>query len=216
MAAKPKFPVLNIILLAAAAVVLVIAFKFSKGANKPLSILPYYGPKHYNPVTKDTVYHTVLNFHLTDQMGQPVTLDTFSHKIFVANFFFASCPGICKKMNSELEWVTHKFAHNPNVKFVSYTVDPMRDSVPVLAEYAKLHNAIPYQWYFLTGNKDSIYNLAWKSYYSAVHQNGVNFVHSSNLALVDRHGHIRGFYQGTDSADIVRMIADIHALLKEN
>ena len=215
MPSSSKFPVSSIVLMVAALGVVIAAFVFTR-SNKPIRLLPMYGPRQYNAATKDTDYHTVLNFKLTDQMNQPVTLDSFKHKIFVANFFYASCPGICKIMNSQLEGAAKKFKGNPYVKFVSYTVDPVRDSVPVLAEYAKLHDAVPYQWYFLTGDKDEIYTLARKSYFVAAQDaGGGNFVHTQNMALVDTAGHIRGMYSGTDSADVKRMLVDINLLLKE-
>jgi protein SCO1/2 len=218
MASSSKFPVLNIILLVAAIGVLGIAFKLSKNKpEKPVSLLPFYGPKQYNEATKDTDYHTIYNFSLTDQMGHTITLDSFRNKVFIANFFYATCPGICRKMNYELEMATKKFAYNPRVKFISYTVNPKDDSISVLSEYAKLHDAIPYQWYFLTGNKDSIYTLARKSYFADVEDTGGrNFVHTDNMTLIDAHHHIRGFYHGTDSADVARMVGDINILLKEN
>ncbi|HWY99374.1 MAG TPA: SCO family protein [Bacteroidia bacterium] len=210
---KPN--ILNIILFLGAIVVLVAAFMLSK-SNKPIRLLPIYGSKEYDPVKKDTDYHTVLDFKLTDQMGHTITLDSFKHKVFVANFFYASCPGICKKMNNELEKATKSFAGDPYVKFVSYTVDPARDTVAVLANYAKNHDAIPYQWYFLTGDKKEIYNLALKSYFAAVDDSaGNNFIHTQNMALVDTAGHLRGFYSGTDSTEVNRMIVDINLLLKE-
>ena len=217
MARSPKIPLLNIVLLIVSIIVVIIAFVYTKDKpEKPVSGLPFYGPKEYNATTKDTDYHTVLNFMLTDQMGQTITLDSFRNKIFIANFFYATCPGICKKMNSEVEGATKLFAHEPKVKFVSYTVDPRRDSVLVLAQYASLHNAIPYQWYFLTGDRDSIYHLAWKSYFAAVDTgDGKNFVHTENMVLVDVKHHIRGIYHGTDSADVARMVVDIKILLNE-
>jgi len=215
MSSDSKFPVSNIILFIAAIGVLAAAFLVSK-STAPMRLLPIYGPKDYNATTKDTDYHKVLNFKLTSEMNHTVTLDSFKHKIFVANFFYATCPGICKKMNMELERATKNFAGNPYIKFVSYTVDPMRDSVPVLANYAKLHDAVPYQWYFLTGDKAEIYNLARKSYFAAVDEgDGSNFVHTQNMALVDTAGYLRGFYSGTDSAEVNRMIIDINLLLKE-
>ena len=218
MASSSKSSVLNIILLVAAIGALFAAYKFSTNKPvKPISGLPYYGPKAYNASTKDTEYHTVHNFKLTSEMGHTITLDSFKNKIFVANFFFATCPGICKKMNYELEMATKQFAHNPMVKFISYTVDPKDDSVPVLKQYAEQHDAIPYQWYFLTGNKDSIYSLARISYFAAVADSGArNFVHTENMTLVDMQHHIRGFYHGTDSADVAKMVNDIKVLLKES
>jgi len=215
MASRSKFPIINVILLVVAIGVLIAAFKISR-SKEPMRLLPIYGPKNYNTSSNDTTYHKVLDFKLTDQMGHVVTLDSFKHKIFVANFFYATCPGICKKMNMELERATKNFTGNPYIKFVSYTVDPLRDSVPVLANYAKMYDAMPYQWYFLTGDKAEIYNLARKSYFAAVDEgDGNNFVHTQNMALVDTAGYLRGFYSGTDSTEVDRMIVDINLLLKE-
>jgi len=221
MASSVKSLFINIALLTCAVAALGIAFVASKN-KKPLRVLPYVGNNRVDSSLVDgkykidTVYHKVLDFKLTDQLGQTVTLDTFKNKIFVANFFFAQCPGICKRMNSLLETATFKFKGNPYVKFVSYTVDPVRDSVPVLLEYAKMHDAVPHQWYFLTGDKSEIYNLARKSYYAAVDDSaGGNYVHTQNMALVDMQGHIRGVYSGTDSAEINKMIIDINLLLQE-
>jgi len=221
MAISGKSLTINILLSACAIAALSVAFMRSN-SKKPLHLLPYVGVSKIDSslvdgkYKTDTIYHSVLDFKLTDQFGQAVTLDTFKNKIFIANFFFAQCPGICKRMNSLLEGATKKFAGNQHVKFVSYTVDPRRDSVPVLLEYAKLHDAVPYQWYFLTGDKNEIYNLARKSYYAAVDDSGENnFVHTQYMALIDYHRHIRGIYNGIDSTDVHKMIIDIGLLLQE-
>lgn len=220
MAISGKSLVINIVLFAAAITALGIAIMHADN-KKPLRLLPYLGVSTLDSslvngkYQVDTVYHKILDFKLTDQLGQTVTLDTFKNKVFVANFFFATCPGICKRMNSLLEDATKKFKGNPHVKFVSYTVNPLNDSVPVLLEYAKMHDAVPYQWYFLTGDKREIYNLARKSYYAAVDDTNAGFVHTQNMALVDYQGHIRGIYSGTDSAEVNKMIVDINLLLQE-
>jgi len=221
MATSGKSLTINIVLLLCALTALGIAFMRSN-SKKPLQTLPYIGTSTIDSSLVDgkykidTIYHKVLGFKLIDQFGQAVTLDTFKNKVFVANFFFAQCPGICKRMNSLLEGAAKKFNGNPSVKFVSYTVDPLRDSVPVLLDYAKMHDAVPYQWYFLTGDKSEIYRLARKSYYAAVDDSaGVSFVHTQNMALVDTQGHIRGIYSGTDSTEINKMIVDINLLLQE-
>jgi protein SCO1/2 len=180
--------------------------------SKRQKVLPIYGSRSVNPVTHDTLYHQVLNFKLTDQMSQTVTLDTFRNKIFTANFFFASCPGLCKKMNSEMERVEKRFAGNSTVKFISYTVTPEQDSVQVLAAYAKIHNAVPYQWYFLTGDKKEILNQARFSYNLECDN---YLVHSQNITLVDKKGHIRGVYCGTLPPEMDRLIKDIELLLHE-
>jgi protein SCO1/2 len=174
--------------------------------------LPILGVKMLDSVSRDTIYHKTEGFKIMDQMGQMVTQDTFSHKIYVANFFFVTCPGICKQMNNELEKVEKAFAGNSKVKFLSFTVNPQDDSIPVLAGYAKAHDAVPYQWYFVRGDHDKVLELARHSYLA---ETDGYLVHSQNLTLVDGDGHIRGVYSGTVESDVTRLIADIKLLLKE-
>ena len=183
-----------------------------KPQPKEKLFLPILGDRSVDPVTKDSVDHHVLPFKMTDQFGQTVTLDTFKNKIYAANFFFVTCPGICKKMNGELERVAKKYVGNTSVKFLSYTVNPEQDSVPVLATYAKEHEAVPYQWYFVTGDKNEIIKQARFSYNL---QTDKYLVHSQNITLVDKKGRIRGVYAGTISEDMDRLIKDIDLLLKE-
>jgi protein SCO1/2 len=134
------------------------------------------------------------------------------NKVYVANFFFVSCPGICRQMNNELERVQKAFVGNSKVKFVSHTVTPDQDSVPVLLQYAKLHDAVSYQWYFLTGDKKQILDLAVHSYLA---ETDGYLVHSQNLTLIDMEGRIRGVYSGTVPIDVDKLIKDINILLKE-
>jgi len=183
-----------------------------KGSKTEVRYLPILGISTTDSVTKDTIYHTIANFSITDQMGQIVTQDTFSNKIYVANFFFVTCPGICKQMNNELESVQKAFAGNSKVKFLSFTVNPEQDSIPALQEYAKLHDAVPYQWYFLRGDKDQVLNLARNSYLAET--NGY-LVHSQNLTLVDTKRRIRGVYSGISQPEVDKLITDIKLLLKE-
>jgi len=174
--------------------------------------LPIMGISKVDSVSKDTIYHTIANFSLMDQMGQVVTRDTFKHSIYVANFFFVTCPGICRKMNNELERVQKTFTGYNSVKFVSFTVNPEEDSIPVLAEYAKQHDAVPYQWYFLRGEKSKVLDLAIHSYLA---ETDGYLVHSQNLTLIDMEGRIRGVYSGVIPAEVDRLIKDINLLLKE-
>lgn len=185
---------------------------FTECKKKEARYLPILGISKYDSLKKDTVYHTIAYFKLTDQLGQVVTPDTFKNKVYVADFFFATCPGICKEMNSQLERVEKAFPGNKKVKFVSYTVTPDMDSVPVLLQYAKLHDAVPYQWYFLTGDKKQIIDLAIHSYLTE--SDGL-LVHSPNLILVDMEGRIRGVYSGVIITDVGKLINDINLLLKE-
>ncbi len=180
--------------------------------RKESRYLPIMGISRVDSITKDTIYHTIAGFKLTDQFGQVVTADTFRNKVYVANFFFVTCPGICRQMNNELERVQKAFIGNSKVKFVSHTVTPEQDSVPALLQYAKLHNAVPYQWYFLTGDKKQILDLAIHSYLA---ETDGYLVHSQNLTLIDMEGRIRGVYSGTVTSDVDRLITDINLLLKE-
>jgi protein SCO1/2 len=187
-------------------------FAQCKSQIKQVRYLPILGLSTVDPDTKDTIYHAIDTFKVMDQMGQIVTRDSFSNKIYVGNFFFVTCPGICRQMNNELESVQKAFAGNNKVKFLSFTVNPDQDTIPALLEYAKLHDAVPYQWYFLRGNKSQILKLATRSFLAE--SNGY-LVHSQNLTLVDSKGHIRGMYSGTVESEVTKLIADIKLLLKE-
>lgn len=138
--------------------------------------------------------------------------------VYVADFFFTTCPGICKDMSSQLERVQERFKDHPKLKIVSFSVDPGKDSVPALKNYASLHRAIPGKWYFLTGTKDSIYNLAKHGYLMNALEDKEHpgeFIHDNHFVLVDGKGWIRGFYDGTDPKDVDRLIEDLPVLLKE-
>jgi protein SCO1/2 len=187
-------------------------FAQCKTKTKQARYLPILGLSTTDPESKDTIYHAIDTFKVMDQMRQIVTRDSFNNKIYVANFFFVTCPGICKKMNNELENVQKAFSGNSKVKFLSFTVNPDQDTIPALLEYAKLHDAVPYQWYFLRGNKDQILKLATRSYLAE--SNGY-LVHSQNLTLVDSQGHIRGIYSGIVETEVSKLIADIKLLIKE-
>jgi protein SCO1/2 len=188
------------------------AFSGSCKQNNSMRVLPVYGANIRDTLGKIGIDHRVSDFKMVDQMGQTITLDTFKNKLFVANFFFASCQGVCIQMNNEMERVEKAFPGNDLIKFVSYTVTPDADSVPVLANYARQHNAVPFQWYFLRGDKTETLKLAHASY---LLETAGFLVHSQNLTLVDKNRHIRGVYSGTVTSDVDRLIGDIKILLKE-
>ena len=180
--------------------------------------LPYFEPieKGLKNNTDSLHRHLVFDFSLTDQTGKIVTRKDFENSITVVDFFFTSCQGICPVMNSQMKRVYEKFKGNPEVKFISHTVNPEKDSAEVLAEYAKHYNADANQWHFVTGDKPQLYNLARKSYLiSNTTGNGgkEDFVHSQNFALIDKIGHIRGVYDGTDSIEVNRLMVDMNVLL---
>jgi protein SCO1/2 len=170
----------------------------------------------------DTVYHTIPDFSLIDQHNDKVSRTLIEGKVHVADFFFARCPGICPKMSSQLQRVQEAFINNPDVVILSYSVDPKHDSVQALQNYAEQYGAIKGKWFLLTGEKNEIYNLAKNGYFISAMEGNVksndleeNFVHTDKFILIDKLGQIRGYYNGTDPADVDRLIVEMKVLLEE-
>lgn len=166
----------------------------------------------------EALYHTIPEVELIAQDGKPFSTSSFKGKVSLTDFFFASCAGICPQMTSQLSRVQKAFPANPDFKIVSYTVDPDRDTAEFLQQYALRFKADTAQWKFVTGPKKSLYDLARYGYFLPVEPgNGdsEDFIHSDQLVLVDRKSHIRGYYNGTDSAAVDSLIADIKVLLHE-
>lgn len=206
------------IILAIAGIGLLIGGYFAFGNGQKVRELPYFEPieKGLKTNADSLNRHLVFDFSLTDQTGKTITRKDFEHSITVVDFFFTSCQGICPVMNSQMKRVYEKFKGNPEVQFISHTVNPEKDSVPVLAAYAKHYNADASQWHFVTGDKPQLYKLARKSYLiSDTNGNGgkEDFVHSQNFALIDKVGHIRGVYDGTDSVEVNRLMVELNVLL---
>lgn len=189
---------------------------FSCKENKSKLLLPVYGDK--KAVENDTIYHTVGNFELTNQYGEKVSKKTTEKKIYVADFFFATCQSICPEMSSNLILVQKAFEKDDSVLILSHSVNPMHDTVEVLNGYANTYHALKGKWHFLTGNKKQIYDLAKESYLvNALDDDGSEegFLHSELFLLVDKKGRIRGMYDGTDKAEINKLIENIKLLKQE-
>jgi len=170
-------------------------------------------PRYEGP---DSV-HRIPPFSFTDQAGKTVTQADFEGKIYIADFFFTYCPDICIEMSSELVRVQDALA-DKDVKILSHTVDPERDTPEVLANYAERYGADPSVWTFVTGEKQALYEQARCGYFipAAVGQDStVDFIHSDKLILVDKESRIRGFYSGTDRKDVDRLISEAQLLMKE-
>ncbi|GBC98278.1 SCO1 protein [bacterium HR17] len=168
------------------------------------------------------VYWTVPAFQLIAHDGKPFGSRDLKGKVWVAEFFFASCAGICLDMNRNMARVQKAFADNPDVVLVSITVDPKTDTPEILREYRKNFGAIEGKWVFLTGDKKAIYRLARHGFKVAAAEvkpqeegGATDFIHSDRFVLVDRQGRIRGYYNGTDKQQVQKLIADIHQLLRE-
>lgn len=170
-------------------------------------------------VKLDTVFHKIPPFKLIDQSGNVVTNKTFDHSIYVADFFYTKCPNVCPKLSSQLSRVQDAFENNNDVKILSHTVDPTHDSAEVLTDYASSYGALAGKWYFVTGSKKDIYDLARNGYFvSATTGTGgeEDFLHSEKFVLIDKNKNIRGYYNGTDPEDVDRLILEIKILLYED
>lgn len=162
----------------------------------------------------DTIFKQIPGFQLTSQQGETFTKEDLDNKIYVADFFFATCPDICKDMSSQLVRVQEAFKNDTTVQIVSFTVNPEHDSVSVLQEYAERYGANPNQWTFLTGPREEIYSLARNGFYLPVQQveGQKDFIHSEKFLLVDKAHRVRGIYDGTDPVDVDRLITEIRVL----
>lgn len=166
----------------------------------------------------DTIYPKIPAFRFINQDSIEVTNKTFDNKIYVADFIFLSCPTICPKMTNEMKKVYETYKSNPNILFISHTIDPENDTLPRLKNYANNLGIDSKKWFFVTGNKDSIYSLAENEYFSKAYSDSTapgGYVHSGGLLLIDKNKHIRGVYDGTNQKETKRLISDIKKLLIE-
>lgn len=183
--------------------------------------LPIFGPKDFNPDLVDAglqdteIPHTVSDFKLTNQNGEIITQTDYENKIYVADFFFTRCPSICPIMSINMATLQQAFLEDDNVMFLSMSVTPEMDSVPILRDYAYRNGVIDSKWHVTTGNKKHIYNLARKSYFAALDEGDgglQDFIHTPNFVLVDKKKQIRGVYDGTNNDDVLQLIDDIKKL----
>lgn len=183
--------------------------------------LPIYNPSDLNPelvdksLQKTSRNHSVSDFKLINQNGEIVTQDNYKNKIYVTDFFFTRCQSICPIMTNNMEIIQNQFIDNDDIMFLSLSVTPDIDSISVLREYATKKGVVDSKWNITTGDKKHIYELARKSYFAVVEQGDgglQDFIHTPNFILVDKKKQIRGIYDGTDDAEILRLINDINIL----
>jgi len=166
----------------------------------------------------DTVYHKIPDFSFTDQDGNTFSSENVEGKIFVADFFFTSCPTICPDMAANLKRVQWKTKDFGDVMILSHTVNPERDTAEVLKTYSMKYEANNEKWVFLTGEKAEIYELAAKGYLLVAGEDYKapgGFIHTNLFALIDKEKHIRGFYDGTSVAEVDKLIEEITVLKRE-
>lgn len=193
-----------------------IVFYFGCTEKKSSVLLPIYGEKKI--IDSDTIYHQIASFNLTNQIGQVVNQNTTKNKIYIANFFFASCQSICPMMSNQLQEVQKAFLADDSVLILSHSVNPLHDTVAVLNNYADTYGAKTNKWHLLTGNKKQIYDLAKTSYLvNAFEDDGSpeGFLHSELFLLIDKKARIRGMYDGTNTAEVKKLIEDVKLLKQE-
>ncbi len=188
--------------------------------------LPYIGPQ--SEQNGEKVYHKIPDFSFVNQNGETITQEDFKGKIYVADFFFATCPSICPKMATHLYEVQKRMKDRADFAIISHTVNPEHDSVEVLKEYAKKVHANDEMWHFVTGAKEDLYNIAFDGYFASASRDSLapgGFLHSANIFLIDREGHIRGTYDdignvvpafdGTSTTEMKKLVDAINNLYLE-
>lgn len=190
----------------------------------PEKKLPIYNPAMVNEELVDSTIqhiardHTIADFSFTNQNNQVVTQKDYEGKIYIADFFFTTCPTICPIMQDNMVLVQERFKNDPNVKLLSHTVMPHIDSVPVLKAYSIEKGVIDSKWNLVTGDKKDIFYIARKSYLAVKTESEAemyDMVHTENFILVDEKRRIRGFYDGTKTEDIERLMEDVQFLSDE-
>lgn len=165
-------------------------------------------------VLTEAVAISVPDFRLTNQQGEPLGLSDMAGKIWIADFIFTNCPTICPAMTQEMARLQSEFVADP-IYFVSFSVDPERDTTEVLTRYAKAYGADDRRWHFLTGDKAQIYQLAEQGFSLAAGHNGSEILHSPRFVLVKADGNIQDYYDSRSPPAMLRLRRDVKTLLRE-
>ena len=212
-----KYRVFFIVMAALSSVIIVLMYN----ALQPEKRLPIYQPSMVNPELVDSTlvyvkkYHTIGDFELVNQNGDTITHKTYSDKIYIADFFFTTCPTICPVMTANMADIQDIIKTDPEVMLLSHSVTPDIDSVPQLKKYALEKGVIDSKWNLVTGSKKEIYELARKSYLAVLTDGDggpYDMIHTENFILVDKERRIRGFYDGTSKDEIDQLLSDLEVL----
>ena len=186
--------------------------------------LKIYNPIDVNPRLVDTSMknvrknHAIAQFSLTNQNGEIITNKNYQDKIYIADFFFTRCQTICIKMAYNMSELQEFYKNDSDIMFLSHSVTPVMDSVPILKVYAEQKGVIDGKWNVTTGPKKHIYELARKSYFAVLDEGDggdQDFIHTEQFVLVDKEQRIRGFYDGTNQEDMEKLKKDVEILRKE-
>ena len=212
-----RFRLFFIVLLALSSVIIVLMYQ----ALKPEKRLPVYQPSMVNPELVDSTlvyvkkYHSIADFKLINQNGDTISQADYADKIYVADFFFTTCPTICPVMTANMADIQQIIKDDDEVMLLSHSVTPEIDSVPQLKKYALEKGVIDAKWNLVTGDKKQIYELARKSYLAALDDGDggpYDMIHTENFILVDKERRIRGFYDGTSSEEVTQLLEDLKVL----
>ncbi|MBN3582725.1 SCO family protein [Algoriphagus aestuarii] len=194
-------------------------------AEEKTGPLPILGNFHVNDIEiegkilKDTVYHTIADFAFINQDGDTISNEDVAGKVYVADFFFTTCPTICPIMKKEMLRVYDRYKSNPDFKILSHTIDPRHDTQEELKDYSvKLGIPDASTWNFLTGDSEKIFEIGQTSYLTTAMEDqneAGGFLHSGAFLLIDQKGRIRGVYDGTKEDQVDRLINDIPKILGE-
>ena len=217
MTSKPY----NIYVLKVASLFVTITMFFSSCNRSSEKQLPIFNPSDMDSRVVDNSMkdvssnHTVGDFNLVNQNGKVITQEDYKNKIYVADFFFTSCKTICPIMTDNISRLQEEFLTEDDIMFLSLSVTPVIDSIPILRAYADDKGVIDSKWNVTTGDKKHIYELARKSYFAVLEagDGGLqDFIHTTNFVLVDKKRQIRGIYDGINDDEIKRLINDINIL----
>lgn len=212
-----RFRLFFIVLLALSSVIIVLMYQ----ALKPEKRLPVYQPSMVNPELVDSTlvyvkkYHSIADFKLINQNGDTISQADYADKIYIADFFFTTCPTICPVMTANMADIQQIIKDDDEVMLLSHSVTPEIDSVPQLKKYALEKGVIDVKWNLVTGDKKQIYELARKSYLAVLTDGDggpYDMIHTENFILVDKERRIRGFYDGTSSEEVAQLLEDLKVL----
>ncbi|NND34705.1 MAG: SCO family protein [Saprospiraceae bacterium] len=196
-----------------------------KDGGSRVATLPYYNEASFSPhwIAPDSdsliEFHRIAPFRLINQEGDTISEKTFAGKIYITDFFFTVCPGICPKLTKNMLLLQEAFLHNEDVLLLSHSVTPEHDSVAVLKQYATTEGIISDKWHLVTGDQRQIYKLGRSDYFVEEDlgrdKNVDDFLHTENFVLVDKNRHIRGIYNGLNKTSVNQLIDDVRTLQKE-
>lgn len=187
--------------------------------------LPYYNDESFTPhwlipdSEEEKRFHKIPDFKLINQLGDTISQKTFDDKIYITDFFFTTCPGICLKMTGNMRRIQEEFKNDSDILLLSHSVTPSIDSVSVLKTYADKNAIIDSKWHLVTGDKTEIYDLGRNQYFVendlGIPKDINDFLHTENFLLIDKDKHIRGIYNGLNRASIAQLVTDVKALKSE-